>query len=385
MIKAKNLSKRYWIPEQGVADSFRSLLMQKLKNPLSLFLEKKSSLQALDNLSFEIEEGDAVALVGPNGSGKSTLLKILSRITYPTAGEVTLAGRLASLLEVGCGFHPELTGRENIFLYGAILGMKRAEIQREFDSIVDFSEVEFMIDTPLKHYSSGMQMRLAFSVAAHLQSDILLVDEILAVGDADFQKKSLGRMQEMVRSGRTLIFVSHNPELLGELCTKCLLLQEGKLVKQGEIQEVLAHYSKQRETPTKRLEFNGVQVDSLSSDRDIEFQFTLHEPKEVNFVLSFFSIDGHLLFHTLSNREPRHGEVKKAGSYQARVTLPKQLLNSGRYFIDFTIAEKGWLQSKRFEKVHSFEVQDESALRGDFQGTYNGFFRPECTWELEQR
>ena len=198
---------------------------------------------ALKDVNFEIKQGDCVGIIGRNGAGKSTLLKILSRITEPTTGRVTINGRAASLLEVGTGFHPELTGRENIFLNGAILGMGRKEIQRKFDEIVDFAEVERFLDTPVKRYSSGMYVRLAFAVAAHLEPDILVIDEVLAVGDSQFQKKCLGKMEDVASNGRTVLFVSHNLTAINALCNKGILISHGKLAKKGNIDEILSEYA----------------------------------------------------------------------------------------------------------------------------------------------
>jgi lipopolysaccharide transport system ATP-binding protein len=201
---------------------------------------------ALKDLNFEIKKGDRVGIIGKNGAGKSTLLKVLSRITEPTTGKVFIKGRVASLLEVGTGFHPELTGRENIFLNGAIMGMGRAEIKRKFDEIVDFSGVEKFLDTPVKRYSSGMYVRLAFSVAAHLEPEILVVDEVLAVGDAEFQKKCLGKMQDVSNSeGRTVLFVSHNLMALSSLCNKGIYLKNGQVRSQGEIEDTLSQYTRE--------------------------------------------------------------------------------------------------------------------------------------------
>src|SRR5690242_6302520 len=215
--------------------------------------EKIEEFWALRDVSFEVRRGEVLGIIGRNGAGKSTLLKILSRITEPSEGRVTIDGRVASLLEVGTGFHPELTGRENIFLNGAILGMTRAEIRRRFDEIVAFAEVERFLDTPVKRYSSGMYVRLAFAVAAHLQPEILVVDEVLAVGDAAFQKKCLGKMQDVATGGRTVLFVSHNMAAIARLCRRALLLQQGSVVADGPVQRVVSSYTggQTGQTPTE--------------------------------------------------------------------------------------------------------------------------------------
>jgi lipopolysaccharide transport system ATP-binding protein len=219
--------------------------------------ERRPLFWALKDVSFEVKRGEVVGVIGRNGAGKSTLLKILSRITEPTEGEAQVHGRVGSLLEVGTGFHPELTGRENVYLNGAILGMKRAEITRKFDEIVAFAEVEKFIDTPAKHYSSGMYMRLAFAVAAHLDPEILIVDEVLAVGDAEFQKRCLGKMGDIARGGRTVLFVSHNLSAVQALCTRAAMLKGGRLVQEGPVGRVLTTYSTDRSGESAQLEKNS--------------------------------------------------------------------------------------------------------------------------------
>jgi lipopolysaccharide transport system ATP-binding protein len=252
-IVAKGLGKRYLLSHRGrMADGYLrdaiSSAARAISHALTLHRkgfgnERDEEFWALSDVTFRIEGGDRVGIIGPNGAGKSTLLKILSRITRPTTGEVRIRGRAASLLEVGTGFHQELTGRENIFLNGAILGMTKAEIHRKFDAIVDFSGVERFLDTPVKRYSSGMYVRLAFAVAAHLESDILLVDEVLAVGDAEFQKKCLVKMEESGKEGRTVLFVSHNMNAVERLCTKCLLLEKGQMAMyETDVREVIKEY-----------------------------------------------------------------------------------------------------------------------------------------------
>jgi len=240
-ISVRGLSKAFTISHQTERHTtMHEALLHRLRNPFRL--TSKETFWALQDISFELKRGEVVGIIGRNGAGKSTLLKVLSQITDPTAGEIDLYGRVGSLLEVGTGFHPELTGRENIFLNGAILGMKRSEIVTQFDAIVDFAGVERFLDTPVKRYSSGMYVRLAFAVAAHLNPEILIVDEVLAVGDAEFQKKCLGKMQDVAQSGRTVIFVSHNLQAVSLLCAKGILLSRGKLVFCGGIDEAIEQY-----------------------------------------------------------------------------------------------------------------------------------------------
>ncbi len=250
IIKVENLSKRYVLGQQRAkGDGLRHALEAAFRNPFKWLSNRKrqaaqaeEEFWALKNVSFEVKRGEVVGIIGRNGAGKSTLLKILSRITEPSQGRIQLNGRLACLLEVGTGFHPELTGRENVFLNGAILGMTRAEIQRKFDEIVAFSEVEKFLDTPVKRYSSGMYVRLAFAVAAHLEPDVLIVDEVLAVGDAEFQKKCLGKMQNVAAGGRTVLFVSHNIQAISVLCNRGLFLRNGSIVCDGGTQETVDAY-----------------------------------------------------------------------------------------------------------------------------------------------
>ena len=281
-IRADRLTKRYQLGQREAYGALRDSIAQAVKAPVRAVRRlagqalgrpaRRKWISALDHVSFEIGEGEIVGIVGRNGSGKSTLLKVLSRITDPTSGQAVVRGRVGSLLEVGTGFHPELTGRENVYLNGAILGMRRAEIRRKFDEIVAFAEVESFVDTVVKHYSSGMQMRLAFAVAAHLEPEILFIDEVLAVGDAAFQQKCLGKMQEVNRGGRTVLLVSHQMNQLRRLCTRCLWLQSGRLAGSGPAAQVLGAYEAsfrrgaQREadpdeTDVKQAKFLGWHLD----------------------------------------------------------------------------------------------------------------------------
>jgi lipopolysaccharide transport system ATP-binding protein len=245
IIVVKHLSKQYRIGLDRTYKTFSESAVNVMKSPvkaLKKLRQRTDTFWALKDINFEVQRGEVVGIIGRNGAGKTTLLKILARITHPTEGEVVLRGRVGSLLEVGTGFHPELTGRENIYFNGAILGMTKKEIEAKFDEIVDFSGVEQFLDTPLKRYSSGMQVRLAFSVAAHLEPEILLVDEVLAVGDAEFQKKCLGKMGEVAKEGRTVLFVSHNMAAIQNLCRRCILLKDGKINGIGEAKDIVTKY-----------------------------------------------------------------------------------------------------------------------------------------------
>ncbi len=254
-IHVENLSKSYRIAHQGEVRQYKTLREDLVALPRRLSGLARGqngtseTFWALKDVSFDVHEGEVIGIIGRNGAGKSTLLKILSRITEPTRGRAEIYGRVGSLLEVGTGFHPELTGRENIYLSGAVLGMTRAEVQRKFDEIVAFAEIEKFLDTPAKHYSSGMYVRLGFAVAAHLEPEILLVDEVLAVGDTQFQKKCLGKMGEVAKEGRTVLFVSHNMAAVNSLCSTCLLLEKGSIVQSGDTKTVISHYlNQQRES-----------------------------------------------------------------------------------------------------------------------------------------
>lgn len=240
IIKIENLGKKYILRHKEKYITLRDSLNNLIPNLLSK--NNREEFWALKDINVSLYDGDVLGIIGKNGSGKSTLLKIMSRITYPSQGQLTIKGNVASLLEVGTGFNPELTGRENIYLNGAILGMKSIEIRKNFDEIVNFSGVEKFLDTPVKHYSSGMYVRLAFSIAAHLSSDVLLVDEVLAVGDAEFQKRCLRKMGQVAKSGRTVLFVSHNMQSISDLCNRVILLSEGKLIGDGKPQDIISQY-----------------------------------------------------------------------------------------------------------------------------------------------
>jgi len=304
IIQVRGLSKSYLINHEGKESytALRDVIAHKAKKIFSFpnwksIVKTQEEFWALKDIDFDIEQGDRVGIIGRNGAGKSTLLKILSRITEPTNGSIKIKGRIASLLEVGTGFHPELTGRENIFLNGAILGMSRAEIKKHFDAIVDFAEVEKFLDTPVKRYSSGMYVRLAFAVAAHLEPEILIIDEVLAVGDAQFQKKCLGKMEDVSKNeGRTVLFVSHNMGVVSKLCNKGILLNKGKIEIDGEINHIIQNYVNFNNLTTEgfyydKLKANGKAnfiktVVLRNSENQAKSDFTFNEKVRIDFVLS---------------------------------------------------------------------------------------------------
>jgi len=350
-IKVENLSKKYIISHQKREryTALRDVLARKAKE---IFSSRKSpqitteDFYALKDVSFEVQCGDRIGIIGRNGAGKSTLLKILSRITEPTKGRVTLNGRVASLLEVGTGFHPELTGRENIFLNGAILGMSKAEIKRKFDEIVAFAETEKFLDTPVKYYSSGMYVRLAFAVAAHLEPEILVVDEVLAVGDAQFQKKCMNKMGSVAQEGRTVLFVSHNIGAIRKLCNKAVLLKNGKLQAQGEVSEVVNRYICDIENTGMETDFaaiiarlphepafkfTGIEVEKhdagpgmrfiYTKDINIALKYEVMEAKSKLFVvLEILDSEGNVLVESFHN--PRDLNPVPKGAYVSRAVLP---------------------------------------------------------------
>lgn len=325
---------------------------------------------ALKDISFEIKQGEVVGIIGSNGAGKSTLLKILSRITEPTEGKVEIHGRVGSLLEVGTGFHPELTGRENIYLNGAILGMRRTEIDNKFDEIVAFAEVEKFIDTPVKHYSSGMYLRLAFAVAAHLEPEILLVDEVLAVGDASFQKKCLGKMSDVVKEGRTVLFVSHNMAAVQQLTRTSLLLHKGKLVSQGKTADVVKHYMsalvncsttvynvenapRRYRDLSRQVEFLTVELENhqttlVPADAEIQVRLIVRGNESVDkfrFSMSIYRADNTPVGNVLG---PEIHSIKKGEVATFRMELRDLGLARGMYYCNLAIGKGNYL-SKRTE------------------------------------
>jgi lipopolysaccharide transport system ATP-binding protein len=410
MVRVEAVGKQYRIgarPRRDLShDTLRDSIMEFVRRPLHRWRQRNDAdgagtIWALRDVSFEVEPGEVIGVIGRNGAGKSTLLKVLSRITEPTTGRVELYGRAASLLEVGTGFNLELTGRENIFLNGAILGMKRSEIRRKFDDIVGFAEVERFLDTPVKHYSSGMYMRLAFAVASHLEPEILIVDEVLAVGDAGFQKRCLGRMGEVARSGRTIVFVSHNMTAVRSLCGRTMWLDGGRVVRMGETAEIVRDYSQHGSSST--LERVWRDAATAPGDRVVRLRRVAITPlgqppgeaitvktalrltasccNEVagtvlRFRVVLSSLEGVAIFDTgfVAERVPR-------GPVHASFVIPGDLLNDGAYTIGLSLVRDASVAVADLHDVLTFEVHD--AEREDhWYGKWTGTVRPKFDWLL---
>jgi lipopolysaccharide transport system ATP-binding protein len=398
-IKVDNLSKKYIIGS-GTSGSLRETLSNVWHNTFGGKRSTEEEFWALQDINFEIKQGEAVGIIGRNGAGKSTLLKLLSKITYPTTGNITMNGRVSSLLEVGTGFHPELTGRENIYLNGTILGMSRKEVKSKFDEIVDFSGVEKFLDTPVKRYSSGMYVRLAFAVAAHLEPEILIVDEVLAVGDAEFQKKCLGKMDEVAKGGRTVLFVSHNMGAIESLCNTAIQLSNGKIIDYGLTAKVIESYYSNRAN-SKLNSFDGfielLSVDTVDYLLEKKTSFNLNEavgisinyrvlnksvkPK-VSVYLNTHSAGEPILLSidTLKQENTNLEVVNKT------VWFPKDFLSGKTYYIDIAISsfdphvlhihEKSIVQFTMVDRINSLNRQG-------FTGALSGYLRPTLEWTSE--
>jgi|ERR1700693_1420951 len=350
VIRVEGLGKRYRVGERERYLALRDVLTRLFTSPLRRNRRSVDFLWALRNINLDISRGEVVGLIGRNGAGKSTLLKILARITRPTEGWADLQGRVGSLLEVGTGFHPELTGRENVYLSGAILGMRKKEIARKFDEIVSFAEVERFLDTPLKHYSSGMQMRLAFAVAAHLEPEILLVDEVLAVGDLQFQKKCLGKMGDVAKTGRTIVFVSHQMTQIRRLCEHVLWLDDGRIRQAGRTGELIAAYetemmsgSAKKQGDTSEI-FVGWELRSSGSIlkdglSEVTFQFTVNPREPIR--RGYFGFHIHNDASVLVASWGFDGLNMEPGVQQIRVTLPQLPLRPGTYSILTSLFNSG--------------------------------------------
>ncbi|HML23959.1 MAG TPA: ABC transporter ATP-binding protein [Aggregatilinea sp.] len=372
--------------------------------------EEDEIVWALRGVSFDVKPGEVVGLVGKNGAGKSTLLKILSRITEPTSGQAIIRGRVGSMLEVGTGFHPELTGRENIYLNGTFLGMHRAEIERKFDEIVAFSGVEKFLDTPVKRYSSGMYVRLAFAVAAHLEPEILLVDEVLSVGDAEFQKKSLGKMSDVAKEGRTILFVSHNMAAVQGLCQRTIWLRDGQVEQDGPTGEVVSNYlktsifsnaervwadlndapgnEKARLVAVRVLDGKGEASGQgrIEEPLTIEVEYAVLEPDTVlNISVSVYDEKGIYVLASPSNTdEVWFQKPHPAGRYLSRVVIPANTLNLGSYSITALLVEEGRYILAQEDGVVSVDMVELGTYRRGYFGYWGGIVRPLLDWQTEQ-
>ncbi len=421
VIQVRDLGKLYRIrsAERKPYSTFREDMVNGIKRFVRGDFSQSQSedFWALKDVSFDVHQGEVVGIIGRNGAGKSTLLKILSRIVQPTTGEAIIRGRVGSLLEVGTGFHPELTGRENIFMNGAVLGMKRAEIKKQFDAIVDFAEVDKFLDTPVKFYSSGMYVRLAFAVAAHLEPEILIVDEVLAVGDAAFQKKCLGKMGEVSeKDGRTVLFVSHNMEMISSLCKKTILLNQGEIFYTGKSTETILVYYRSSQSSSAYISFeqinqkigddfaqllecyvknNDGEITSDFNSNDeivIGMKYRILTDRQFDTVYPYpnsnlFTSDGiHVFYSSIPNENLGSPSI---GYYLAEFSIPKNFLNVGVYFVGlaFSSCDNG-VKVHFYEKdILSFNIKEnfDQTLynaRNGWSGPLPGIVRPTLQWRL---
>ncbi len=415
-IKVENLGKSYQIGELDQFYDLRDAITDAFKFPFRLFskngksgeVNQENTIWALKDINFEVKHGEIVGVIGRNGAGKSTLLKILSRITAPTTGTVTLNGRVGSLLEVGTGFHPELTGRENIFLNGSILGMSKKEIERKFDEIVDFAEIEKFLDTPVKRYSSGMYVRLAFAVAAHLEPEILLVDEVLAVGDIAFQKKCLGKMDDVSKEGRTILFVSHNMASITRICNSAVWLNNGEFKLFDDTQTVINEY-------LNSIQVYGAEIDNqklglikntdefelkilrlydsemnITSEIDVTSNFFIEviynikkqiTPPRIN--IRLMSNEGSVIFQTNDLEDSKNEKLKlKPGEYKSICTIPGGLLNEGNFGIALSADipfVKVLFYSDTLITFSAHRLETNTLKRSE---KWTGYIKPNLNWEV---
>jgi len=421
VIQVENLGKLYRIGSAEDRDkTFREVLsdmaltpFRRIRNAFSRTvsndLNPSEYIWALKNVSFDVKRGEIIGIIGRNGAGKSTLLKILSRITEPTEGRVILTGRVGSLLEVGTGFHSELTGEENIYLSGTILGMSSHEISRKYDEIVSFSEIEKFIHTPVKHYSSGMYMRLAFAVAAHLDSEILLVDEVLAVGDATFQKKCLGKMGDVVKEGRTVLFVSHNLTAINDLCSHGMLLQNGQSIIYDEVKTVVHKYLSLNEDLSSETIWNKnnapgnefiklIKAFFVDSEYNkisfafinqvfgfcVEYEVINNVPSFTHGINAYNKMEAHLFTSHDDNAYEKTSEIKK-GYYRATVWVPANLLQSGDIKFSFACLRYNpfdiLFHEKYLVSIRMIETMEAATRNKDYQGELPGLLRPKLNWD----
>lgn len=411
-ISVKNLGKSYTIAHKSTRpNSFTEAITRRMRHPFGNEPQETETFWALKNVNFEVRRGEVLGIIGRNGAGKSTLLKILSRITGPTTGEIDIHGRIASLLEVGTGFHPELTGRENVFLNGAILGMNRREIASKFDEIVAFAEVEKFLDTPVKRYSSGMFVRLAFAVAAHLEPEIMIVDEVLAVGDNNFQRKCLGKMEDISNQGRTVLFVSHSMSTVTRLCPRVILLQNGAVFADGLSEDVARvylqqeqrtmaehHWTDPRHAPGNEVarlrsvcvrNEQGQSMDVADIRRPVLIEMVF-EVLESGHVLvanhHFYNEQGVCAFiiHDV-NDENWYRKPRPAGLYRSTMQVPGNFLSEGTYVVSSCVSthnpEKVHFYAKEAVAFQVIDSHDGDSARGEYVGNIPGIVRPLFQWE----
>lgn len=419
-IRVENLSKQYRIGlAQDRPDTLRDLITSRVRRVRRFFTkddvdgyESPSHIWALKNISFEVERGQVLGIVGRNGAGKSTLLKILSRVTEPTTGFGEIHGRVGSLLEVGTGFHPELSGRENIYLNGAILGMRREEIERKFDEIVAFSEIGKFIDTPVKRFSSGMYLRLAFAVAAHLEPEILVVDEVLAVGDAEFQRKCLGKMNDVAQQGRTVLFVSHNMSAILRLTQETIVLNNGQIVMRAPTPEAVDHYlnmglTKQGEriwnpeeftgeaSPFKPLALRVLNASGKVADTvtaadgfDIELEYHLDQAiSGLRVGIYMMTTRGEFVFTSFDTDDPElftSYTTRPAGRYVSRCRIPPNLMNEGRFVLGVNASVYRIRRFFQDDKALTFTVDATGAPGTHWPEKRLGPVRPQLDWKIKQ-
>jgi len=419
VISVRNISKKYYLGSQN-SNIFRETLLNILKLPYRQFKKRstpiykqnKKIIWALDDINFDIYDGERVGIIGKNGAGKSTLLKILSRLVYPTTGEVVIRGRVTSLLEVGTGFNGNLTGRENIYLNASLHGLEKKEIDEIYDDIVEFSEVQKFLDTPVKRYSSGMKMRLAFAVAAHLDPDILLLDEVLAVGDISFQQKCLQRVEKLTSEGRTILFVSHSMDAISRFCDRCIWIDQGKVIEDGPTEDVMNNYvekvmkarSQWQETidNQENQEFKLVSIRVINTEKKTVINAPIHKAIGVEIVYDIFETNK-IIQPALHFKNARDifvfaiaytdsvymSQVPKPGRYVATVWIPPNFLNVGLLYVNLVIATPAPHQEEHLmiEKAVSFNVYEvdgvENAARGLYARDFPGVIRPLLSWETE--
>jgi lipopolysaccharide transport system ATP-binding protein len=415
VIAARGLAKQYMLGQHQAA---YGTLRESLAHVGRRFTGREHTgesqeVWALRDVTFDVQQGEVLGIVGRNGAGKSTLLKVLTRITSPSSGRVEIRGRVGSLLEVGTGFHPELTGRENIYLNGAILGMKRREIEQRFDAIVEFSGVERFMDTPVKRYSSGMYVRLAFAVAAHLEPEILLIDEVLAVGDAEFQRRCLGRMEELGSSGRTVIFVSHQLPAIAQLCDRAIQIDAGRVVGDGRAADVIANYLHQTHSSGSVREWSEQSAPGNDLAKILAVRLVPHEgmppgvvdvrrPVAIETVfkvlrdgkplfpkLKLLDQEGAIAFNAIDTDE-RWLDPTPPGEYVSTAWIPGNLLNEGSVIVEMAICSIDFPKLEHHAAVYeaiSFEVLDPGegdSARGNFAGQWRGVLRPMLEWTCDR-